>query len=181
MGSDLIMPVNVRAELRREIDRVKSVDDQVELARIVSESFVVSLERLLVGCVALRRLEELGHDMALVRFRGGNLLKKAAYGQILPEVVLLFLERPSLAAAASNLPIPEQKRIVDNDAFRVMTGDHDDHRMVRPIEMTPAQIRQVFARDGVRTDSQQISWIREKLQREARAAHQDVEVFMSLA
>ena len=64
------------------------------------------------------------------------------------------------------LPLPIQEQAADNEPFRVMQLD-GSHRLVRPLDMTTRERRQVFHGKRLRSDTEQIGWLREQQEKDA--------------
>lgn len=107
----------------------------------------------------VRVLEERGEDLGDLKIGLVPYLRQIAYGQILPEVVMRFAERPTLVKVISALPIPDQQRLAQGGrvmlAVRAPDGSFD-HRMVDPLNLTGSQIPRVFAKDRIRPIDEQL-------------------------
>jgi hypothetical protein len=118
----------------------------------------------------VRRIEE--HDPEQLDTLGFpswvRLLRRVAYGQVLPEVVANTTGR--LRHVAASLPGPEQKRIAADEPLRVveLAADGPTYRQLRPSQLDDRQIQQVFARDGVRSEAEQVTYLRERAEREPK-------------
>lgn len=141
------------------------------MTRFLAES-VESLKAKLAECISytakglmhmaclVRALEEKGEDMDGLKLGIMHHLRKIACGTLLPEVVLRFAGKPALIAVIGGLPLSEQKKLADGKPVRLVVYDpatrERTHRMADPLDMTPAQVRQTFARDHVRRDDEQL-------------------------
>lgn len=107
----------------------------------------------------VRILEERGEDLGDLKISLVPYLRQIAYGQILPEVVMRYGERPSLVRAISALPLPDQQRLAAGErvvlALRAPDGSVD-HRMVDPLTLTSSQVARVFAKDRIRPVDEQL-------------------------
>lgn len=108
----------------------------------------------------VRRLDQLGVEISIEN----SLLpyiRLIAHGQLSSHLFLAWHCEPPLLEKAMRLPLPLQERIADNEPLKVMTVD-GDHRLVRPGDMTLREIKQVFHRSRLRTDAEQVGWIRDQ-------------------
>jgi hypothetical protein len=112
----------------------------------------------------VRQLEELGHE---VQIELGPLpfLRKIAYGNMIPELYVALECDPQLLSRAGSLPTPDQERIARNEPLKVMELN-GDHRLVPPLSMTRREIAQVFAKGRVRSESEQVGWLKDRARRE---------------
>lgn len=92
-------------------------------------------------------------------------LRRIAYGQVLPEVMLEFGCSTPLLKAVSRLPIPEQRRAVSGESFPLVVFDDKGgrtHRMYHPMDLSLAQMGQLFSEEGIRTPEQQLMYLDDK-------------------
>lgn len=118
----------------------------------------------------VRVLEERGEDLEALHIGLLHHLRRIAYGQVLPEVVVRFAGRPFLIKVIGNLPIPDQCRIAAGEPVAMATTDPvgvTTHRMVDPYIMTPGQAAQVFAADHIRDLSEQAVILDQKRSRKS--------------
>jgi hypothetical protein len=86
---------------------------------------------------------------------------------LLPEIVVRYAGYPALLRIATALPLPDQRRMLDEPTVRlaVWREGRIDFRLVDPLCLTPSQLRQVYAGgDRLRNESEQIGYL------ESRAA-----------
>lgn len=109
----------------------------------------------------VRELEDRGEDLSQLRLGMTRYLRKIAYGQVSPEVVVRFGEYPLLVDRVAALPTPDQQKLCSGEPVRLMllTERGTDHRMVDPLALNRHQIAQIFDRDRIRTDAEQVAWI----------------------
>lgn len=92
-------------------------------------------------------------------------LRRIAYGQVLPEVMLEFGCSTPLLKAVSRLPIPEQQRAVSGESFPLVILDEKGQRTTRmyhPLDLSLGQMGQLFAEDCIRTPEQQLMYLDDK-------------------
>lgn len=116
----------------------------------------VSLRR---QAALVQELENRGDDLSYLKTNYVHHLRRIACGQLLPEVLIHFGGRPGLVSVIGSLPINDQRHIVDGGAVKVMmmADDGPTHKMLLPAKMTHIQMRQVFAKDHIRDDAEQVA------------------------
>lgn len=157
--------LNVPNELKSELKKISTSDDAEWLLAQLSEALAITTHHVIKVAALVRRLDECGVEIN-IDFTLIPLLRKVAYGQVLPELVVTLQGAESLLKKAATLPISDQAKIASNAPLTVMqTGG--GHRKVPPLSMTSREIRQVFANGELRSDAEQIGWLcdeREKQQ-----------------
>lgn len=170
--------------LQQTVDRL-TTQTTAELAKTFAQ-FTVDLVDRVIGMAAIVYLyDQREADTKALSLNGRDLayLRRIAYGQMLPE--LMVDEKLCLSAkrAASRLPIPDQRKIVEGKPFAVVTfneGEWNTERQLRPGEWTPEQARQVISYEGqIRTLAQQRTYIEERQSREARPIRDEGPVLIS--
>lgn len=145
----------------------KLTDDQlvVEIGKALSLT-VESITRA-AACLAVMRQR----DMDLSAIEASPLYKvlnRIAAGNLLPEVVTTYAGNEVLRRKIAALPTDSQAELCELDAtVKVLTIDGKT-RKVRPIDMTPSEIAQVFARDHIRNDAEQRGYIEDRKRSVAR-------------
>tara|TARA_R110000868_G_scaffold366198_1_gene629117 strand:- start:214 stop:834 length:621 start_codon:yes stop_codon:yes gene_type:complete len=149
---------------------IETVDTDIAIARIESEEDVQSLIGEMKECLTVtvdairrlgaivRRLEELKFDFSELRIPNMDYFRKIGHGRMLPEVFVSLAGKPNLLRKVSNVMIQEQQHIVDGKPVKVMLRG-GDFMLAAPSDMTFDQIRQVFAADHIRNDSEQAAWL----------------------
>lgn len=147
-----------------EFSRLEALDNQslkAELANALS----MTAANLLRLATIVRILEDRGEDLTELRIGMLGYLRRIACGQILPEVVVRFGEFPSLVQRVGNLPLGEQKQLASGEPVKLIvyrdTGV--EHRLLDPLKLTGPQVVQVFARDHIRDESEQIAIIESRM------------------
>jgi hypothetical protein len=157
------------------LDQIQQRQKQLldELSRMDTESLRTELGRL-VGLNAanfqrmafvIRLLHERGEDLEELRLGVKTYLLKIAYGQMLPEVMEQFAVFPGLLQRVSNLSIPDQQRVLDAEGIKVASFRTDgtiEHRLAAPLKLSVRDLKQVFASDHIRNESEQISYLRSR-------------------
>lgn len=143
-----------------DIETCGDVSVLVEQLTICSGSILENIETM---AKIIRRLDELGAD---VQIDNGMLpyIRLVAHNNLPASCVSALCGDTKLLDQVCRLPRPDQLKIASNEPLRVMEIG-GDFRMVRPLEMTRAERQQVFGANRMRTDSEQIGFLREKIQR----------------
>jgi hypothetical protein len=125
-----------------------------------------SVKQLITIGVIVRIIEERGGDLNDFRVGLFHFVRRIAYKQLLAEVVARLNGNPRLLNCVASLPIPDQRTVIGGDGIKVIIIDGNgktDSRLVDPIKMSAREISQVFAKDHIRDDGEQISWIRSRV------------------
>lgn len=111
----------------------------------------------------VRRLDDLGAkvdlDNTILPY-----IRMIAHEQLSPDCFVALCGDTRFLDRVCGLPKPLQEKIASGETFRVMELG-GDCRMVSALEMNANERRQVFDKHRLRTDSEQIGWLREKMQR----------------
>lgn len=113
----------------------------------------------------VKRLDELGVEVAIENSML-SYVRLIAHGQLSQSLFATWHCEPRLLDAARQLPLPVQEKVANNDPFKVMELN-GDHRLVRPGDMTRNEIRQVFSGKRLRTEAEQVGWLRHQLEKTA--------------
>lgn len=137
-----------------ELGSLSTADLRAELHRVLSVT-AESLRRL---AVIVRILEERGEDLSDLRLGLISYLRRIAYGQLVPELVVRYASHHELLRHAASLPMPDQERLANGEqvplVVRVAGGQHEV-RMADPSNMRREQITQVFGPHGLRDPDEQ--------------------------
>lgn len=135
-----------------------------QLREELAKSLRITVEQLVRMAAIVRLLQDRGDELVDIRLSILNYLRKIAYGQILPELVVKFQSAPLLLNRASQLPLPDQKKLIGDAPVKLVIFENGrtDHRLLDPLKMNAVEIRQVFARDHIRDDAEQVSYLRSK-------------------
>ncbi|MHB8397391.1 MAG: hypothetical protein ACYDCI_00430 [Candidatus Limnocylindrales bacterium] len=146
------------AQLAEQLDALRSLSVD-ELRRELARSLRMTAESLVRLALIVRSLEERGDNLSELKIGLMPYLRQIAYGQILPEVVVRYAERPALVRAISALPFPDQEHLSSGGkvelALRGPNGELD-HRLVDPLYLDQRQIGLVFTRGRIRAIEEQI-------------------------
>ena len=152
---DLLPPASTFPAPPPELSGLDTAELRLELAR----GLRVTADSLLRLAWIVRLLEERGEDLSDLRIGLLDYLRRIAYGQVAPELVVRYAESPGLMRTLAALPLPDQQRIASGEPVQVVVRREDgkfDVRMADPIKMTRDQISQVFGRGKIRDQSEQI-------------------------
>lgn len=107
-------------------------------------------------------------------------LRRLACGQIRKDVFMTFLGEPQLFRKVASLPLADQDAIVAGKPVRVMEPDcKGDFREMPVSALSGAEVKQVFSKRGLRTDPEQIAYLRD-LQQPRRPEAQRPEIELDL-
>lgn len=136
--------------------------DAPRLREELAKAFRVTVEQIVRMAAIIRLLEDRGENLDDIKSSMLGNLRRVAYGQILPDVMVRFQSVPLLLNRVSMLPIPDQQRLLSDEPIKVMILENGktDHRLVRPLKMSKSEIQQVFAGEHLRDDGEQVSWLR---------------------
>lgn len=131
----------------------------------LAESLRMTAESLLRVALIVRTLEERGEDLTELRIGLLPYLRRIAYGQVLPEVVVRFAQSPALVRQISSLPLPDQRRLAAGEAIELIAtteGGEIDHRRVDPLFLTPDQVRLAFGPGRIRPLEEQAAILHDR-------------------
>jgi hypothetical protein len=144
-----------------QIDLCTDTDLLLEELRSCSLDLLRNVGRM---AAIVRRLDELGVEVAIEN----SLLpyiRLIAHGQLAAESFVSLSGDAKLLERVIRLPLPLQEQIAQNEPLRVMDMG-GDHRMVRPLDMSERERKQVFFGKRLRTDAEQIGWLREQFDKD---------------
>lgn len=146
--------------ITHELDLIRSCSTE-ELHQQLAQALSSTAQNLIRMAAIVRELEDRGEDLSQLRLGMTRYLRKIAYGQVSPQVVVRFGEYPLLVDRVAALPTPDQERLCSGEPVRLMllTEHGTDHRMLDPLALNRHQIAQIFDRDRLRTDAEQIAWL----------------------
>jgi hypothetical protein len=106
-----------------------------------------------------------GDDMEPVKRRLGGLLElllRIGGGTVLPEVYLRFGAKSRLFPAIARLDPIDQARLGKGERVEMLVPGTDGKQTLLPVDplaLDDAQIKQVFARDHIRTQAEQLAYL----------------------
>lgn len=153
--------LHVNAELRSELEEVATWTDVGQLTSYLDDAFRLTISGVLRAAAAVRRLRELGADIT-AGVGVAPFLERIAHGQLDPELFINLQGRTQLLTKAASLPLPLQREIAADKPVRVMELG-GTHRMVPPSDLRPKEIAQVFDNGRLRSDGEQVGYLRERL------------------
>jgi hypothetical protein len=105
-------------------------------------------------------LERRGADLARLCNSMVPHLRRIAAHQLLPEAVLSFQFRPAILNSVSQLPITDQRRLVEKPEVEVYVPDSDSSEKVPLDDLHIHQARAVFGNGKIRTPAEQRVYLR---------------------
>lgn len=165
--------------LDARLAKIEQTTDKEWLLETLATSLAAGLEHLIAAAAAVKRLETLGHDLSDLRITILPDLRKIAYGHMLPTLYWHLGGNRRLLRYAEKLPAPDQATIADNRPLRVVEPD-GDHRQVPAWNLSPAEMRQVFASDHIRNDDEQLAFIRDEARRQTKPTPDDLPIAVDL-
>lgn len=162
-------------EIARVVEDVDAVQltgkTESELIQLFSETRRTVARQIMLAAAIVRIFDENQWDVAQLPVGARDLayLRRVAHGEMIPE--LIFNERfcESLRSRAARLPLPQQRMVAADRPLEVVVEDTAGvaSRLIRPSELTPRQIQQVFAYDRLRTVAEQRSYLEERVRQPA--------------
>lgn len=162
------MSENSDRDIAKRIEEINSCTDVKQLVAGIAEGLVVTIESVRLVAARILRLKELGHEITIEIPQIGPLLgyyRSIAEGQLSPELLVACCGRMSLLRKAGTLPMSDQVKIANNEPVRVMQIG-GEHRMVPALQLTNLEVSQVFGDRQVRSDAEQIGWLKDRATRE---------------
>ncbi len=151
------------------LDLMSTAELKAELANVLT----ITASSLVRAAAIVRVIESRGESLA--QFKSGLIgyLRKIAHGQLLPEVVAVFVGHPALKRIAQ-LPEPDQRRCLESDGLPigVMLNGQVDQRMKPILQMEQFEVRQVFADDHIRSPEEQLAWLKSQELRRPQFDHE---------
>lgn len=143
---------------RSDLSRVATEDLRRELAQAIG----ITAKTLGYLAHIWRELESRGEDLSDLRTGLMAYLPLIADGRLEPELVVRCAGQAMLLKAASEIPLPEQRRLLDEGAV-VAEIDHDGEivEVRRPLEhLSSADTRRLFSGTTLRTPQEQARLLR---------------------
>jgi hypothetical protein len=141
------------------IERSISAMTTEELREELARGLRLTADSLLRLAIIVKTLEERGEDLSGLRIGLLHHLRRIACGQVLPEIVVRYAGMPSLISVIGSLPLPDQRKLADGGSVELAVYAADGsitYRMADPLTMTRQQASQVFARDHIRSQAEQV-------------------------
>ncbi len=134
-----------------------------ELREVIGRSMQLTVDSLVTMAAAVRLLEEQGAEIDLPGPAIGQ-LRRIAYGQILPSLVARYNQVPLLLNKIAALPLPDQLALSEREAVEVafLRDGRIDRRNVPLSSLSRDEMHQVFTRDGIRNEIEQVSYIKSR-------------------
>jgi len=147
----------------QDIRRISEMDDVDELRKMLVRTLAMTVENVCRLAAILSRLRALEYDLSELGIGGVTIFLKIADGQILPVLLVRLLHHQRLLAVAANMPLKDQERIANNEPLDVYDLRGPEHRrVIPPMSMSRIERTQVFARDHIRDENEQLAVLRER-------------------
>jgi len=152
--------------LDHDITEFKHLSD-ADLIELIRNCLARTVADFIVLAKGVHEAGRRGIDLSEVQLPVVHLLRKIACGQLLPDAMVKLGGTMVLGRVAS-LPLPDQQRVIDlvdrGQGINVARFENGEIQSVRiPVaHLSRKQISQVFARDHIRDDVEQVSWLRNK-------------------
>ena len=157
---DLALPIEKQAVLQMPTD---------ELRKRLAEAIGLTARTLSYLAVVWAELERRGDDLSDLRGGLMTYLPLIAAGRLDPELVVRCAGQATLLKLASEAPMEDQRRLLAQGARIVeIDGDAITERAVPVEALTVAQVRRVFASDGLRSPADQARMLGIRPSREAQ-------------
>lgn len=155
--------------------------DRASLRAELARSLAMTAAHLMRTAWVVRLLEEQGDDLSDLRIGLLDYLRRIAYGQVSPDLVVRYSQTPGLMRTLTALPLPDQNRIASGEPVTVVVRREDgvfDKRLADPLKLTKDQVSQVFARGRIRDEAEQILLLEDSRPKEAsrKIAHRRAQV-----
>lgn len=147
----------------------------------LAQQMQATAQHLLRLAWIVRILEDRGEDLSGLMVPLLDYLRRIAYGQVLPEVVVRFADQPLLLAAVASLPIPDQRPFAEGQPLRLVVpvpeaqGGGWTHRLVPPARLGKAGVSQAFDRGRLRSEGEQKEWLLAQASRSATRGQRHVQ------
>jgi hypothetical protein len=158
VGAISRVPSTVPAAIGREYDELSKLDTAT-LKDQLTKALKLSAESLKRLATIVRLLEERGEDLSDLKLGLVGYLRQIAYGQLAPEAVVRFGQSPLVLRCVATLPMPDQMRLATGEPVELVVrtvGGTPTKRLADPAKLTRAQLHQVFARDRIRDEAEQL-------------------------
>lgn len=139
----------------------KLTDDQI--VETLAKKLSLTAESFAECAILVRLAEERGIDTRPIANGMVTILRKIAYRQILPELVVYCSTNARLLQLATRLAIPDQRQLIQSWGLEFADGDDgSDCRMVDPRTASAQQLKQLFNDDRIRPIHEQRRWLQER-------------------
>lgn len=126
------------------------------------EGLVVgTVENIRRMAVLVRLLEERHVDMDDIKGPWLDDIRRVAYGQLVPELIVLGMKSRSVLRQAKSLPVPDQMKIAKDEPLPVVVPrpNGPEPRFIKPSQMEDWQLRQVIAPGRIRSEKEQVDYL----------------------
>jgi hypothetical protein len=141
-----------------------ALDDDALEAELV-RAMGLTVTSLVRTAWIIRLMEERGRDLSHLKIGMLDYLRRIAYGQVAPELVVHYSESPALLRILASLPLPDQQRLASGEPVKLVVRRPEgkfDVRMVEPLKMARDQLALVFGRGKIRDEAEQILMLEDR-------------------
>lgn len=170
--------VSRSSDVQDRLEAFAREDDCEKLVRQLQVLRGLTAEAFLYSAAIVRRLREKNYPIPM---KGDAIrtLDLIASGRLLPEVAEKWHHSPKLIRNAALMDEEQQLRITNDEPFQIADLE-GTHRLVGPCDLTEDDITQLFDKDRLRSEQEQISWLRdqqrERQLRNAASVDSDIEI-----
>lgn len=135
---------------------------QAQLIKLLNGCMELTAASLRSASQVVKVLDSRGTDLSEFNQTMLGYLRRISAGQLSTELLVGWRDT-AVYGRARRLPLPLQEAVVSNAPIRVVTlkdGGKAEEWLCEPRNMTTAIAKQVFAADHIRSESEQIAYIR---------------------
>jgi hypothetical protein len=128
--------------LQWRLEKVDRTDDDDALLQMLADASATIAEDFRVAAAIIRKLESRGVDV-IKEFPQFTILRKVAFGEVLPELYAKFCGQPSVLRKAIKLDLDDQAKLAADEPIETL--DSNGHtKTVRPSEASGAEIKRAI-------------------------------------
>lgn len=136
-----------------------------ELRDELRSALQMTAESLRRVAMIIRVLEDRGEDLSSLRIGLLSYLRQIAHGRVMPEVVIHYAQSPMLLHFVSELPVVDQRRLVEGELVEIAVWEFDGTivgRRVDPLQLSRSEAMQLFHRGRLRPLDEQSNILRDR-------------------
>jgi hypothetical protein len=160
-----ILPVDLEAAeaaaLQKDLDAIDAMTDPQEVLRLLEENLCMSLRGVIRAAALVRQAEKMKLDLSHLHSPRLEYLRNVACGQLLPQIFFSYQDRMEIVKKIAALPLPDQQRIAEGKGVKLFDLQ-GGMKEPDPRFLTSFEVRQVFGKHGLRTEADQIIYLREQ-------------------
>lgn len=121
-----------------------------DLKKLLGDSLEFTAKHLVYMGLIWKELESRGEDLSELRAGLGMYIPMVAYDKIDAHLVIRYAGQKTLLTALAEIPIEQQKELKNNDVVSFFDGKTKETKKVSLIDLSAADVQQVFSKNGVR-------------------------------